>query len=573
MKTREELDRFIDNVIESQRNYEKQISHCIKKNRGIFFTNKLQILDMVLDSIRPRRETIYTKILEPACGRGIFILRLLTRLYEKEVSKEELDNFIEDKLIFADIEGDHLESTKFNIKSLYKYLFNTPYRGNFNDVRCDFTERNEQSLFSFEGDNSGQLRQYLGKIDYIIGNPPYVTLYGRRDKKINEAQRQYYLKNYKQFPSTLQNGKLNFLMFFIEQGLEFLREEGVLSFIVDIAFFESAFEYTRKYILERSRLLSLDFNVTGFNVQSGQAIISLQKGTPTNSQIILRDFKSGSITYIDQRSWYDAADHYRFRIPHNSETQTILDKIKSRNDPTLAGRYPKKSLRTCAMLLDMEALFVVDERKSDRDCLYFPYYQGSKGLSRKFAPLISNKYFYYDERLQDSINEQLKLELTLKGIKNKKRIGLGDSIVYANPKVYIRQSAKEIIASYDDTHSAANNSLYVFSLRDDSDEARFNLKFICGLLNSEIVTFYAQQMHIIRYFEGKQPQIKIADLCSIFIPEGFTIQHKIVSLVQKIFDHGSTEDYLADLNSVLYKYYGINSKEEAAIKRAIQLFK
>jgi len=69
-----------------------------------------------------------------------------------------------------------------------------------------------------------------------------------------------------------------------------------------------------------------------------------------------------------------------------------------------------------------------------------------------------------------------KISRYLKGIKNKKRIGFGEKIIYDNPKVYIRQSAKELIASYDDKLSSANNSLYLFSLRDCSNESILFLK-------------------------------------------------------------------------------------------------
>ena len=49
--------------------------------------------------------------------------------------------------------------------------------------------------------------------------------------------------------------------------------------------------------------------------------------------------------------------------------------------------------------------------------------------------------------------------MTSQGIKNKKRIGLGEDRISDWPKIYIRHSAKTIIATYDEIPSAANNSL------------------------------------------------------------------------------------------------------------------
>ena len=116
------------------------------------------------------------------------------------------------------------------------------------------------------------------------------------------------------------------------------------------------------------------------------------------------------------------------------------------------------------MLLNLENLFVFDKPEKNLNVKIYPYYQGSKSLKYKFSKLINYKYFHYNKNLQDKINNDLKEELTKKGVKNKKRLGLGETIIYDNPKVYIRQSAKEIIASYDEMPSAANNSLYVFYL-------------------------------------------------------------------------------------------------------------
>ena len=41
----------------------------------------------------------------------------------------------------------------------------------------------------------------------------------------------------------------------------------------------------------------------------------------------------------------------------------------------------------------------------------------------------SNKVLNYDKQLQSNINNQIKIQLGKEGIKNKKRIGLGDIAV------------------------------------------------------------------------------------------------------------------------------------------------
>ena len=105
-------------------------------------------------------------------------------------------------------------------------------------------------------------------------------------------------------------------------------------------------------------------------------------------------------------------------------------------------------------------------------------------------------------------------------------------------KYFIRQSAKEIIASYEERPSAANNSLYVFSLRDSDQKSKEYLKFMCGLLNSKLITFYAQKRNIIRYSNGKQPQLKTSDLYTIRVPGDENLQIHISKLVDEIYKTG-----------------------------------
>ena len=54
-------------------------------------------------------------------------------------------------------------------------------------------------------------------------------------------------------------------------------------------------------------------------------------------------------------------------------------------------------------------------------------------------------------------------------------------------------------------------------------------------MNSDFVTYYAQQMNIIRFSQGKQPQIKIGDLGTIYIPDDIKLQNEISKLCKEIY--------------------------------------
>ncbi|MDR1558022.1 MAG: N-6 DNA methylase [Tannerellaceae bacterium] len=567
-------DMDSQSIIYKQKNLESEFSDSYKKDFGVFFTNDIRVVDKILANINFDDAYILNKkFLEPSCGNGIFIIRLLEKIL-RYCDVDKAYSFIENSVFFIDIEKDMVGQTRANISAWFKNRFGIDYKGRFNGFVYDFTKRimvKQNDLFPDDIFIS-PLKNILNEIDYIIGNPPYVSLYGRRDRKKNEIQRIYYLTNYSQFPETLKNGKINYVMLFIEHSVDFLKEGGILSFIIDLSFFETAYEYTRKFLLLHTKIISIEINISCFDVVSGQLILTIQKEKVSSNFVEIINSETNEVILVDQKQWMNPADQYRFRFNGSTEKLNIINKISSFKFPQLKELYPNKNLRTCVMLLDMESVFVFNEEKKDFGSRVYPYYQGSKGLSAKFADLQYSKYFHYNKTLQNDINDRLREELTQKGIKNKKRLGLGETVIYDNPKIYIRQSAKEIIASYDEWPSAANNSLYVFSLRGNDTYQTDFLKFLCGYFNSDIATFYAQQMNIIRYSKGKQPQIKVSDLYTLPIPTDTNLRKKITGIVEEIYQNKNTESRICEINHLIYSAFDMNKDEIRTIQKSIESF-
>ena len=563
-------DKIIRDVVLNQIKFENRIKTIKRKDTGTFFTNSHKIIDIIIDIVNIDKSIYEKKILEPACGHGIYLMILIAKIYEKQPNYELLKRFIKNNIIFCDIQAEMVEFTKKNLSVLYKALTGFDFDETFNSFIIDFTEKEiSDSLFD---NNKTPLSKYYNQIDYIIGNPPYITYYGRRDRKQSEQQRVNYLNNYNQFPDFVQNGKINSVMLFIEHSLDFLKTDGKLSFIIDIAFFETAYFYTRKYLLENTKINSLILNINDFDVASGQLIIKLTKNKQNNdNQVEIVDFEKNTKFSVYQKDWNNSADEYKFRTNGCVISKLILDKINLKKEPSILQLYPNKNLRTCVMLLDMEDKFTFVSKNGFEENLVFPYYQGSKSLSQKYGKLTFTKYFYYNKPLQDEINDKLKVELEAKGIKNKKRLGLGETVIYDNPKIFIRQSAKEIIASLDLSKSSANNSLYSFTLRDNSEKSLKTLKLICGILNSKLITYYAQQMNIIRFSAGKQPQIKIADLGQIPILQDIKIQELIISLVEKIYFSNNLE-CANEIDKIIFEHYNISTDDILHIEKAIKDF-
>ena len=271
-----EFERFL----ERQSELESRFCNLHQKKNGVFLTNSSSVINSVLAST-PNNESIFSySYLEPSCGHGAFLVRLIIKAYLIEPNKSKIKNFIKNNLYFIDIDFEMIRATKANISELFLFLFSEPYLSSFNCYISDFTILDDHE--------SQAIQSLYQNIDFVIGNPPYVTLYGRRDKKRDESQRIYYLKNYSQFPDSLKNGKINYVMLFIERGLSFLKEGGVLSYIIDVSFFETAYQYCREYILKNYSIKSLTYNIQGFdNVASGQLIIEIINKKPDNQFVVV----------------------------------------------------------------------------------------------------------------------------------------------------------------------------------------------------------------------------------------------------------------------------------------------
>lgn len=572
-KSQNDVLKFLEMKVSGQTVFEQKLNGGSRKQNGVFFTNSISTIDKLLDVIEIDADVFHKKILEPSCGQGIFLLRLIAKIYEKYPDELLISNFIERNLFFVDVDSSMVKKTIDNISAFYLFLFGEEFEGSFNAINWDFTDKKTPKGL-FDDLTPTPFSDLYGSFDFIIGNPPYVTLYGRRDKKENEEQRVNYLRNYEQFPDYVKNGKLNLVMLFIEHSLDLLKQDGKLSFIIDVSFFETAYVYTRKFLLEQTIINELQVNIKDFDVASGQVILKITKDKNNKgNQVKIIDWKTQKSYDILQSSWFNKDDEYKFRYNGCSISKNIIDKINSKKDKTILQLFPNKNLRTCVMLLDMEDKFTFSYKPETNENLIFPYYQGSKALSEKFGELSHIKYFYYNKPLQDEINENLKKELERAGVKNKKRIGLGETAIYENPKIYIRQSAKEIIATLDLNKSSANNSLYVFSLRNNTDETIDFLYFLCGWLNTDLVTYYAQQMNIIRFSQGKQPQIKISDLGTIYIPTDKSLQKEFTELAKNIYDNPSRKSELkTKMNDLINDYYELTRDEIETVLTSIKDF-
>lgn len=182
-----------------------------KNENGIVFTPKYISDFIVKDSLKNLdcwNKNI--KIVDPGCGCGIFLISAIEYIHNK--FNVDIKEIIEENIYGIDIMQDNIRRCKFAIE-LYCIINKLELRNSikYNLISADSLKENWNNLFKVE------------RFDYIIGNPPYVNPHDMKKETVK------FLKD--NFKST-QEGVFNIFYAFIENGLNYLQEDGVLEYII-----------------------------------------------------------------------------------------------------------------------------------------------------------------------------------------------------------------------------------------------------------------------------------------------------------------------------------------------------
>ncbi|MCL2578052.1 MAG: SAM-dependent methyltransferase [Defluviitaleaceae bacterium] len=185
-----------------------------KKARGRFYTPDY-IVDNILDLCDYRGEKIIGKhIIDNSCGDGAFLVEVVRRYCETALHSGFSVSQIACDLSFF-IHGIEIDTGE--CKKCCE---------NVSKVAAQF------GVFNIEWDiNAGDaliIKSYNGKMDYIVGNPPYVRVHNLLDNY--NAVKGY---------SFAQNGMTDLFIVFYEIGLNMLNSSGVLGYISPSSLYNS----------------------------------------------------------------------------------------------------------------------------------------------------------------------------------------------------------------------------------------------------------------------------------------------------------------------------------------------
>ncbi|KHO48156.1 MAG: hypothetical protein QT00_C0001G0169 [archaeon GW2011_AR5] len=656
-------EQYLGHILKKSKKSAKVIEkHAHRKEQGIYYTPTYIVDYIVKNTVREHikdkdvDEILDTKILDPACGSGSFLIKaystLLDVVKEKmrvgERSKKwvSLKSYsgrlnINQKIVILTscIHGVDLDKkaveiaqlnlllkllegetpvTLSNIKEIKKLL---PMLND--NIKCgnsliDDKKYSDNKTFVWEREFKEIMDS--GGFEVVIGNPPYINMQTLKDfQKYCEVR----------YPE-IYTGQNDILYYFVLRGLNVLKNEGRLGFIISRYFLESSYANKfRKFILDDSVIETIiDFNnfqVFGRDVNVLTSIIILRKENielerrKSNVKIIkLKDYTG---------SGHELINHIYIKTTNKEYSNRILDIFEVKQSDltgkswslsnsyisTLKSKIDKSSIaldKLCYVGKGMETglneAFVIDnkiesEGKIERHNLR--NYVKTRDLKR-FVPLSRNlKIIYIPKKLDENKNKNTLRHLQKWQVELKQRFDFKNKHCewyswgnLRNRELFESDSEKIITPLY----STSNKFVYDSGKSDENyytltdtyiivpkSDIKISLKYLIALLNSKLIEFYFKNTAKLKrdgYYEYSG-----GALSKIPIKHDKKIENKLISLVDKILYLKKSLINLGDnltdektklekevkevdreINEIVYDIYGMTKDERAIIEKIVE---
>ncbi|NLX38405.1 MAG: N-6 DNA methylase [Methanothrix sp.] len=422
-----------------------------------------------------------------------------------------------------------------------------------------------------------------GGFDAVIGNPPYITISGKQNSHVSFDVKNYAIARYKS-----AEYKVNYFSLFIEKGIKLLSDGSRLGFIVPRAFMDNNyFKKLRKIILDSCYLDTLvEIRDSVFNgaETGGNVILVLIKSNCdetyssniTNGAVVddVHFFSTDSQAYVKmEQKHFREQPNFNFFIM-NKEHFDLIVKIKTSNT-TLSDIC---SVYNGANTGNMAKILLSKEKVDYR---YIKILEG-KNISR-YTICWNGLYICYDPSLRDKIDIK-----SLDTRQKKIDFALRDPAIFHTDKIILRQTADRLIGTFDDEHYITRHSTHLILMK--KDISQINLKYILGLFNSRLLTYYYQK--IIPEVGKTFAEVKTVNVGRLPIrtidfsgPEDVARHDKMVKLVENMLDlhrrlsesktgHEKTllsrqiETTDRQIDALVYELYGLSEEEIAIVEEA-----
>lgn len=438
-----------------------------------------------------------------------------------------------------------------------------------------------------------------GGFDIVIGNPPYVGESGNKELFREVAKTSFGKKYYR--------GKMDFWYFFTSKGIELLKLDGLLSYIAPNNWMTTyGGQNMRKHIMEDMTIkefISFGDKKVFDNADQQTMIFLLQKDSGENDFIVNCSVLDTLINNIeDFINYKNVGNHYRSHISRmdyiDGDIITFLDysigniinKIQASNHIKLdkseifqgivspQENLNKKNLKILKgdHILN-EGIFVLEESEylklknlnTDELNLIKPYYTTTE-IDRYFNEINNNHYIIYSK---DEINRNpLKYPKLVEHMDLYRDIITSSNRPYGlhrprNEAIFLGEKIISIRKCIKPSFSYVDYDSYVSQTFNIIKTDRINLKYLLGILNSKLVSFW---LRFKGKMQGSNYQIDKGPLMEIPIVLPFkNHEDEIIQLVEARINNDNEKEAISiekKIDSLVYQLYDLTDDEIAVIE-------
>jgi len=556
-----------------------------RKEQGIYYTPDFIVdyivknsLKPVLDKCKNINDLKKIKVLDPACGSGSFLIKALEVIYDKY---REFGNpggvytkltILLDNIFGVDLDSQAVEIARLNllINTLDNRMRLPPLDKNIKNGNSLISGSDEESKKYF-GKNYRDKKPFnwqeefpdvfkQGGFGAIVGNPPYIQL--SMDAKQDNDLKKYLLDKYQS-----SMGRLNTFGFFIRLGIDLLKENGILGFIIpNTLLTQDYYRQLRETILNYCIISNIvTFQDLPFKDAVVENIIIIVQKTKSerernNNKVIIsyvnEKYEILSRKRINQRIFYESKQK-TFNIRAGQKNMILKQKIEEAAEPL--GNF--LTINQAIALKHDRSKYLFDKKLNAN---YKPVLDG-RDITRYFL-CWSGKYLNYDIDAIHSCKRQ--------------------DIFLSREKLFFRRVGDRLIATYDGKQFYALNTLVVMNLKEGIE---YNLKYCLALFNSSLLNYYflnflKSTKKVFSEIQARQVAQLPIKIINFSKPADKAIHDRIVDLAQSMLNLNKqlanlsvnsnewleiqTEIGRIDkrLNAEIYKLYSLTSEEIAIVE-------
>lgn len=506
--------------------YEQYLGHILKKTekraklsegkahrkeQGIYYTPTYVVDYIVKNTVgelakNKKFDLDSIKILDPACGSGSFLMKAFD--YLVALNKKKNGNIDQTKLDFSGASvsyGKKVEILKNNIfgvdldpKAVEIAQLNLLLKAAEKKHRLPTLQENIKvgnSLID-DSDVAGkrafkweeEFKEIVdnGGFNVVIGNPPYGAQLEEKHKHFLKAK----------YPDDKAN---NTASYFILKGLELVKDGGYIAYIVPKQLtYISSWENIRKKLLDIDLIKVIDASEAFPDVELEQIIFVAKKSKKTSKKVICGFSNKGKIGESNSNKVY--FDEKRFPLWITEENYKIFDKI-------LKNSVPLSSLANVNWGAPV-AKYLSQEKSSNAiSCL--------KGREiRRYN--FKSGYFIKKENIIHSYFIK------------------GEKLFFQR---IVSRCGKIIIANYRDARivgTYCDKDIYADKTVTMIWDSKVNLKYLLGLLNSRLISWFAHRYIWNRSQLTMEFMYEYARKFPIYVTNSKNQIDKLISLVDKI---------------------------------------